>query len=55
VAKAILKRINQLSREERELYSELTELVRAYSPQLVAEPGIGPLTAAVIVRSHRRR
>jgi transposase len=49
VAKATLKRINQLSREERELYSELTELVRAYSPQLVAEPGIGPLTAAVLV------
>jgi transposase len=49
VAKAILKRVNEISREERELFSELTALVQAHSPQLAAEPGIGSITAAVII------
>ena len=49
VAKAILRRINEISREERELFAELTTLIQAHSPQLLAQPGFGTVTAAVII------
>ena len=49
VAKALLRRINEISREERELFSELTELLKAHAPQLLERRSIGPVTAAVII------
>ena len=49
VAKALLERINQISREERELFSELTERLEAHAPQLLERRSIGTVTAAVIV------
>jgi transposase len=49
VAKALLKRINEISREERELFAELTALVQTHAPQLLAQPGCGTVTAAVII------
>ena len=49
VAKALLRRINQISREERELFSELTERLEAHAPQLLERRSIGTVTAAVIV------
>jgi transposase len=49
VAKALLKRINEISREERELLAELTGLLHAHAPQLLAHQGCGTVTAAVII------
>jgi transposase len=49
VAKAILKRINEIYREEGELHAELTALINAHCPQLLAEHGCGTVTAAIII------
>jgi transposase len=49
VAKALLKQINELSRQERELFAELTGLLDVHAPQLLAHRGCGTVTAAVIV------
>jgi transposase len=49
VAKLILKRIGQITLEERELRSELTALIEAHCPALLAEHGCGPITAAIII------
>jgi transposase len=49
VARAILKRINEIYREEGELPAELTALVKAHCPQLLAEHGCGTVTAAIII------
>jgi transposase len=49
VAKAILKRINEIYREEGELHAELTTLINAHCPQLLAERGCGTVTAAIII------
>ena len=49
VAKALLRRINEISREERELFSELTDLLKAHAPQLLEQRSIGTVTAAVII------
>jgi transposase len=49
IAKALLRRINEISREQRELFAELTELLNAHAPQLLEQPSIGPVTAAVII------
>ncbi len=49
VAKLILKRIGQITAEERELRSELTALIQAHCPALIAEHGCGPITAAIII------
>jgi transposase len=49
VAKALLRRINEISREQRELFVELTALLQAHSPQLLEQAGVGTVTAAVIV------
>jgi transposase len=49
VAKLILKRIGQITVEERELRAELTALIEAHCPALLAEHGCGPVTAAIII------
>ena len=49
VAKRLLKRIAEIGREERELLAELTGLIDAHAPQLLAQPGCGPVTAAIII------
>ena len=49
VAKALLRRINEISREQRDLFVELTALLHAHNPQLLEQAGVGTVTAAVIV------
>jgi transposase len=49
--KAVARRIRQLASEERELEREIEKLTLRLAPQLLAEPGIGPLSAAQVVLS----
>ncbi len=49
VARALLRRITEIVREERELLAELTTLLHARAPQLLAQPGCGTATAAIII------
>jgi transposase len=49
VMRAILKRISAIVAEERELFSELTALIDAHAPDLLAQRGCGPVTAAIII------
>ncbi len=49
--KALARRIQQLTSEERELGREIERLTRKLAPQLLDEPGIGPLLAAQVVLS----
>jgi transposase len=49
VAKAILKRISEISREEIEVLAQLTVLIEAHAPQLLNQPGCGTVTAAIII------
>jgi transposase len=49
VARAILKRINEIYREEGELLAELKALIEAHCPQLLAQHGCGTVTAAIII------
>ena len=49
VAKTILKRICEICREEQALLAELKALIEAHCPQLLAERGCGPVTAAIII------
>jgi transposase len=49
VAKAILKRTCEIYREEAALLAEIKTLIQAHSPQLLAERGCGPVTAAIII------
>jgi transposase len=49
VARLLLKRITAIVAEERELFRELTVLLQAHAPQLLAQPGCGTVTAAIII------
>ncbi|MEO8968220.1 MAG: IS110 family transposase [Solirubrobacteraceae bacterium] len=49
VARALLRRITEIGREERELLAELTALLDSHAPQLLALPGCGTVTAAIII------
>jgi transposase len=55
--RALARRIQQLAAEERELAQEIEKLISTLAPQLLSQPGIGPLLAAQIVLSwsHRGR
>ena len=44
-----LRRLRELTATIKALEAEIAELVTALAPQLVAEPGCGPLTAAKLV------
>ncbi|MDQ2898069.1 MAG: IS110 family transposase [Actinomycetota bacterium] len=45
----MLERINEIGREERELLAELTGLIDAHAPQLLAQPGCGTVTAVILI------
>jgi transposase len=49
IARLLLKRITDIGREERQLFAELTSLIDAHAPQLIAQPGCGTVTAAIII------
>ena len=55
--RTVARRIQHLTAEERELAREIEQLTRALAPQLLEQPGVGPLAAAqlVISWSHRGR
>jgi transposase len=55
--RAVARRVQQLTAEERELALEIEQLTSKLAPQLLNQPGIGPLLAAQIVLSwsHRGR
>jgi transposase len=55
--RAVARRVQQLTAEERELAREIEKLTTKLAPQLLDQPGIGPLLAARIVLSwsHRGR
>ena len=47
--RSVASRVSELTREERELRSEIRTLVTELAPQLLNEPGIGPASAAQIL------
>ena len=47
--KRLLKRISEIGRAQRELLGELTNLIDAHAPQLLAQPGCATMTAAIII------
>jgi transposase len=49
VAKAQLRRINAIEKEQKALFVELTGLLQAHAPQLLAQRSIGTVTAATII------
>jgi transposase len=49
VARRLLRRIRDITGEERELLAELTALIDTYAPQLLDQPGCGPVAAAIII------
>jgi transposase len=49
IARDELRRIRELTRTANELQAEIAKLVAAVAPQLLAETGCGPLTAAKLV------
>ena len=55
--RAVARRVQQLTAEERELAREIEKLTTKLAPQLLNQPGVGPLLAAQIVLSwsHRGR
>jgi hypothetical protein len=55
VAREQVKRIRVLTQQAEQLKRELRDLVATRRPELLAETGCGPLTAAIPDRSDRRR
>jgi transposase len=49
IARDMLVRINELYERDRELQTQLDELVAQHCPRLLAEPGCGTITAAIII------
>lgn len=49
--RAIARRVLQLTAEERELAREIKTLTQTLAPQLLDQPGVGPLLAAQVVLS----
>lgn len=49
--RSIARRVLQLTSEERELAREIETLTRKLAPQLLDQPGVGPLAAAQLVLS----
>jgi transposase len=49
IAREVLRRIGELTRSERALERELIALIEQTRPDLLAEPGIGPITAATLI------
>lgn len=55
--RTVARRVQHLTAEERELAREIEKLTRALAPQLLEQPGVGPLAAAQVLLSwsHRGR
>jgi transposase len=55
--RTVARRAQQLTSEERELAREIETLARTLAPQLLEQPGVGPLAAAQVLHSwsHRGR
>jgi transposase len=55
--RTVARRVQHLTAEERELAREIERITRVLAPQLLDQPGVGPLAAAqlVISWSHRGR
>jgi transposase len=55
--RACARRVQAVTVEERELKREITRLVDELAPQLLSEPGVGPISAAqlIVSWSHRGR
>ena len=49
--RCVARRLLQLTSEERELAREIEKLIRKLAPQLLEQPGVGPLAAAQLVLS----
>jgi transposase len=49
--RTVARRVQQLTAEERELAGEIETLTRTLAPQLLEQPGVGPLAAAQILIS----
>jgi transposase len=49
--RGLARRIERLTAEERELETEIATLARELAPQLLDEPGVGPLAAAQLLLS----
>src|SRR3954469_19803132 len=49
IARDMLRRLRELTQAINELERDITTLVKQTAPQLLAEPGFGPLTAAKLV------
>ena len=49
--RAVARRVVQLTTEERDLAREIETLTRKLAPQLLTQPGIGPLAAAQVLLS----
>lgn len=49
--RAVARRVQQLTVEERDLAREIETLIRMLAPQLLDQPGVGPLLAAQVVLS----
>jgi transposase len=49
--RAVARRVQQLTAEERELAREIKSLTEMLAPQLLDQPGVGPLLAAQVVLS----
>ena len=49
IARELVRQITASTKRIRELEAELTALVESYAPQLLAERGCGPLTAAKLI------
>jgi transposase len=49
--RSVARRVQQLTVEERELAREIETLTRTLAPQLLDQPGVGPLLAAQVVLS----
>jgi transposase len=49
--RSVARRVLQLTAEERELAREIETLTRKLAPQLLSQPGVGPLAAAQLVLS----
>ena len=53
--RSVARRVQQLTAEERELAREIKTLTEKLAPQLLDQPGVGPLLAAQVVLSWSRK
>jgi transposase len=49
IARALVTRIGQITREERDILAELKILIQAHCPALLEQPGCGTVSAAIII------